>query len=307
SSAAVMPGASWIAASALSAREVGLSPSSPIRGSLTSAPLRPAGRRPPCRRGAARRGVGRSGRGSGEPPVGRRVLADATVDGLPQQVGVAGVPGVLLEEVDHQPSEADHDTLVGAEGDLLVETAGVDGVGEPLPGPRDAAVPGRVEVGRRHAGGVEGVLLRAAGVAGHARPGRSVARAGEVRAPLLVLDAREVLHQTAEREARGTDGARESVVVEAVDLPAERRPLAVQGAEEVLDLGAVEGWLRRMATTSMPSRQVLERSESQSLKTDLERPSTMSSSLDGPVPARTGVRSMITVTYFSPRRVWRQV
>jgi hypothetical protein len=31
----------------------------------------------------------------------------------------------------------------------------------------------------------------------------------------------------------------------------------------------------------------------------------MSSSLAGPVPARTGVRSMITVTYLSPRRVWR--
>ncbi len=32
----------------------------------------------------------------------------------------------------------------------------------------------------------------------------------------------------------------------------------------------------------------------------------MSSSLAGPVPSRTGVRSMITVTNLSPRRVWRQ-
>ena len=31
----------------------------------------------------------------------------------------------------------------------------------------------------------------------------------------------------------------------------------------------------------------------------------MSNSLAEPVPARTGVRSMITVTYLSPRRVWR--
>ena len=31
----------------------------------------------------------------------------------------------------------------------------------------------------------------------------------------------------------------------------------------------------------------------------------MSSSRAGPVPSRTGVRSMITVTYLSPRRVWR--
>ena len=32
----------------------------------------------------------------------------------------------------------------------------------------------------------------------------------------------------------------------------------------------------------------------------------MSSSRAGPVPSRIGVRSMITVTYLSPRRVWRQ-
>ena len=45
------------------------------------------------------------------------------------------------------------------------------------------------------------------------------------------------------------------------------------------------------------------RPASQVLKTCFERPSTMSSSLAGPVPARTAVRSMITVTYLSPRRV----
>lgn len=39
------------------------------------------------------------------------------------------------------------------------------------------------------------------------------------------------------------------------------------------------------------------------LKACLERPETMSSSLAGPVPSRMPVRSMMTVTYFSPRRV----
>jgi hypothetical protein len=33
---------------------------------------------------------------------------------------------------------------------------------------------------------------------------------------------------------------------------------------------------------------------------------SISSSRAGPVPSRIGVRSMITVTYLSPRRVWRQ-
>ena len=48
------------------------------------------------------------------------------------------------------------------------------------------------------------------------------------------------------------------------------------------------------------------RSASQVLNACLERPSTMSSSLAGPVLSRTGVRSMITVTYLSPLRVCRQ-
>ena len=52
-----------------------------------------------------------------------------------------------------------------------------------------------------------------------------------------------------------------------------------------------------------PSRQCWERAVSQVLNTALERPSTISSSLEGPVFLRTGVRSMITVTYLSPNRV----
>ncbi len=60
-----------------------------------------------------------------------------------------------------------------------------------------------------------------------------------------------------------------------------------------------------IATTATASRHVLSRSASQVLKTCLERPSTMSSRRAGPVPARTAVRSMIPVTYLSPRLVWR--
>lgn len=44
-------------------------------------------------------------------------------------------------------------------------------------------------------------------------------------------------------------------------------------------------------------------SASQVLKACLDRPSTIANSLDGPVPVLTGVRSMTTVTYLSPRRV----
>jgi hypothetical protein len=60
-----------------------------------------------------------------------------------------------------------------------------------------------------------------------------------------------------------------------------------------------------IATTSIPSRHGFGRSSSRVLKASLERPSTKSSIRAGPVPARIAVRSMITVTYLSPRRVCR--
>src|SRR4051794_31025870 len=60
-----------------------------------------------------------------------------------------------------------------------------------------------------------------------------------------------------------------------------------------------------IATTSTAFRQASSRSASQYLNACLERPSTMSSSRAGPVPSRTAVRSTITVTNLSPRRVWR--
>ena len=49
------------------------------------------------------------------------------------------------------------------------------------------------------------------------------------------------------------------------------------------------------------------RASSQALNAALERPSTMSSNFACLGPVLVGVRSMITVTYLSPRRVWRDV
>ncbi len=61
-----------------------------------------------------------------------------------------------------------------------------------------------------------------------------------------------------------------------------------------------------IATTSTAARHVSSRSDSHVLNTCFDRPSTVSNSLAGPVRSRTGVRSIITVTYLSPRRVCRQ-
>ncbi len=61
-----------------------------------------------------------------------------------------------------------------------------------------------------------------------------------------------------------------------------------------------------MATTSTASRHCLGRPCSRVAKTCFERPSTMSNRWEEPVPSLIGVRSMMTVTYLSPRLVCLQ-
>ncbi len=65
-----------------------------------------------------------------------------------------------------------------------------------------------------------------------------------------------------------------------------------------------------IATASTPSRNSWLCFCSQVVNTALERPETMSNNRAGPVPSRTGVRSMMTVTNRSaeaaPARGWRQ-
>ena len=70
--------------------------------------------------------------------------------------------------------------------------------------------------------------------------------------------------------------------------------------------GGLEAGEPSIARISKPARHASERSASQCWNACFERPSTMANRRAGPVPARTPVRSMITVTYLSPRRVWRQ-
>lgn len=61
-----------------------------------------------------------------------------------------------------------------------------------------------------------------------------------------------------------------------------------------------------IGATSTCFRQSSGRPASRSLNTAFERPSMVSRSRAVPVRSRTGVRSMITVTYWSPRRLCRQ-
>jgi len=73
---------------------------------------------------------------------------------------------------------------------------------------------------------------------------------------------------------------------------------------EFLDGGSLEAGEPIHRDHLHPIAPDLGRSASQALNARLERPPTMSSSLAGPVPSRIPARP-ITVTYLSPRRVWR--
>src|SRR5690606_27274345 len=55
------------------------------------------------------------------PPSGRRAFTDPAVHRFPQQVGVPGVPAVLLDQVADQPAQAEPPPVRPGEVDELVE------------------------------------------------------------------------------------------------------------------------------------------------------------------------------------------
>ena len=78
----------------------------------------------------------------------RRVLADPTVDGLADEVGVARVPAVLLDQVAEQPTQAGMGAVGQGDVDRLVGSAVGQRLVEPRAGPLDGAVPELVELFR---------------------------------------------------------------------------------------------------------------------------------------------------------------
>ena len=112
--------------------------------------------------------------------------------------------------------------------------------GVPRPGPLDRAVVQRVEEGRV-------VVGRRSSTRGRARPrpastsrARRAVRPDSLVEDVDLLDQGEVLEQAAEGHRRGADRGGQPGPAPSVGLPPERRPLAVEGTEQVLDLGAVE-------------------------------------------------------------------
>src|SRR6478735_11281360 len=93
-----------------------------------------------CRPAWADRGSG------GRAPPRRRVLADASVDGLAKEVGVPGVAAVLLEQVTDQSPEVGVLALRRGSVDQLVEPAVGESRAVALAGALHRAVPERVEL-----------------------------------------------------------------------------------------------------------------------------------------------------------------
>ncbi len=74
-------------------------------------------------------------------PSGGRVLTDSPVDRLTYQVGVAGVPPILLDQIADQPAQAGVAAVGAGEVHGLVKPTVRQGRVEPRARPFDGAVP----------------------------------------------------------------------------------------------------------------------------------------------------------------------
>ena len=231
-------------------------------------------------------------------------MFESSVDGFGGAVACAGpleggqhVGGPLFQG-SAQPAEFDEgggDAAAEAGDQLVHQVAAAGGVGVAVGG--DHALVGRpgdldgevIFVGEQ---GIEAALLfvgeqAGAGVQGPARRVERVTGTAAVAVEVL-LDPAAALVEGIPGEADDVEGSITATASGSSSVVAVLKPVKPS-----------------IATTSTASRQAWSRSASQALNTLLERPSTMSSSLAGPLPVRGPVRSMITVTYLSPRRVCR--
>ena len=82
------------------------------------------------------------------PPASGRVLTGEPVYRLAEEVGVAGVPAVLLDQVAHEAPQAGVAAVGPGDVDELAGAAVGQGGAESGPGPFDGVVPQRVELFR---------------------------------------------------------------------------------------------------------------------------------------------------------------
>ena len=144
------------------------------------------------------------------------------VDELAEDVGVAGVPGCLLEQVHQDPAQV-HGRLVTGVAAHVVEVGRRDDRVDPHPGRAVRVHRGleRVVGPHRVVGAVEGLT-------------------GETVHDPQRLGARDVLHQPEQRRTAADEQTPSGFVVETFDLPHERLALILQQGEERVALAADE-------------------------------------------------------------------
>jgi hypothetical protein len=177
-------------------------------------------------------------------PAGRRVFADATVDGLTDQVRVPGVPAVFLNQVAYQPTQAGMVPVRSAGMGKLVKPAIGQGGGERRARPRGGGVPDGVELLRRVGRcGVE--LPVGIGCPVHGVPGRGMRRAAQLGGKDVMLGEGEVFEQAAKGQRRGADAGTQPCLVQVVSLPAKGCPQPFERTDKLLGLTAASGGSRQ--------------------------------------------------------------
>ena len=161
----------------------------------------------------------------------RRVLSGEPVHRLPDEVGVADVPRVLLDQVDQDAPQAGRPAVRSLMPGELAQVAVGQGLGDRGAGPAHRVLPQRIEL----PGGVPGGRVPfpvGVGVPVHRVPRRSQVTSEQPPGEVLVLDQGQVLEQAAQGHRRGADGRLQAGRVQAPALPRQHRALALQRAQQ---------------------------------------------------------------------------
>ena len=177
------------------------------------------------------------------PRSGPELLPGLAVDRLADQVGVAVVPGVLLDHVDEDPAQAGRPAVGPCLLSRLVQPAAGQRVRDQRVGTGDSGLPHRAELVGGPAGGQVPVQVGVGVPVGGVPRGLPVQAVQVVGEP-VVLHEGHVREQPAQRHRRGGDRHVQPVLVQAAALPGQSRAVVVEEAEEGGRLVGVVGRLR---------------------------------------------------------------
>ena len=177
-------------------------------------------------------------------PVVRRILADEAVHRLADEVGMAHVSRVLLDQIDQHPPQVGclAAGVADARGQVIHATVG-QRIAERGARAGHGAAPERHELLGGVLGGRSPFPVRV-GVPVHRVPRGSDLPPEQPAAGVVVLDEGQVLEQPSQGDRRGGDPHLEPCRVESPALPLHERAHALEGAQERGCLVARERGLR---------------------------------------------------------------